>query len=146
MGKCETATAAIGISILLSDIISQINEKNFDLIKEMLTDGCIEDGNDYYNEAYDNIINCEKFKGNYIDIKEYLTEEFKNTGSHEDYLFDKALLVPIKEILMNDRWGYDRYGTNCVSRLIDFDLSINVDKYQDIKNFKIVFLLSQHTF
>jgi hypothetical protein len=146
MGKCETATAAIGISILLSDIILQINEKNFDLIKEILTDGCIEDGNDYYNEAYDNIINCEKFKGNYIDVKEYLIEEFKNTGSHEDYLFDKALLVPIKEILMNDRWGYDRYGTNCVSRLIDFDLSINVEKYQDIKNFKIVFLLSQHTF
>jgi hypothetical protein len=146
MGKCETVTASIGVSILLSDIILQINETNFDLIKEMLTDGYVEDKDDYYNEAYENIINNDKFRGNYIDVKEYLINEFKNTGSHEDYLFDKSLLLSIKEILTNDRWGYDRYGTNCVSRLIDFDLSINIEKYQDIKNFKIVFLLSQHSF
>ena len=61
MGKCETPTAAIGISILLSDIILQINETNFDLIKEMLTNGYIEDRNNYCNEVYDNILNCEKF-------------------------------------------------------------------------------------
>jgi hypothetical protein len=36
MGKCETSTTSIGIKILLSDLILQINEKNFDLIKEIL--------------------------------------------------------------------------------------------------------------
>ena len=56
MGKCETAIASLGISILLSDLVSQINETNFELIKKMLYDGCIEDCNDYYNEAYKNIL------------------------------------------------------------------------------------------
>ena len=132
MGNYETATASIGISILLSDIISQINETNFDLIKEMLTNGYIEDGNNYCNEVYDNILHSEKFKGKYIDVKEYLMEEFQNTCSHEECLFDKSLLVPLKQILTNDRWGYDRYGTNSISRFIDFDLSVNVEKYQNI--------------
>lgn len=35
MGKCETSTGSIGIKILLSDLILQINEKNFNLIKEI---------------------------------------------------------------------------------------------------------------
>ena len=36
MGKCETSTLSIGIKILLSDLILQINEKNFDLIKNLI--------------------------------------------------------------------------------------------------------------
>jgi len=52
MGKSETASASIGIKILLSDLLEQINETNFTLIKKMLYDGCIEDMNGYYNEAY----------------------------------------------------------------------------------------------
>ena len=50
MGKCETATASIGIKILLSDLTLQINETNFTLIKELLHSGFIEDDNDYFNE------------------------------------------------------------------------------------------------
>ena len=56
MGKSETASAALGIKILLSDLIPQINETNFNLIKKMLYDGFIEDSNDYYNEAYKNVL------------------------------------------------------------------------------------------
>jgi hypothetical protein len=57
MGKSETAAASIGIKILLSDLILQINKTNFNLIKKMLYDGCIEDSNGYYNEAYKEIKN-----------------------------------------------------------------------------------------
>jgi hypothetical protein len=34
MGKCETSRTSIGIKILLSDLVLQINDKNFDIIKE----------------------------------------------------------------------------------------------------------------
>ena len=164
MGKCETATSSIGIKILLSDIVLQINETNFNLIKEMLNDGFIEDKNDYFNEVYQKIIDCDELDcdnltENYLEIKEYLINEFKNNGSYSKSkfsdevkptlkygcLFDKELLVPIKEILSCNRWGYNRYGTNSISRPIDFDLSINIEKYKEIEKTKIVFILKQYS-
>jgi len=155
MGKCETSTASIGIKILLSDIILQIDETNIDLIKEMLDEGFIEDENEYFNEVYTKI--TDDLTVNYLDIKEYLINECKNKGSYfkqrfggdvsenldDGCLFDKELIVPLKEILTTCRWGYDRYGANCISRPIDFDLSVNIAKYKEIKNTKIVFLLTQ---
>ena len=65
MGRCETATASIGIKILLSDLISQINETNFTLIKELLHRGFIEDDNDYFNEIYSKITCRNKLPENY---------------------------------------------------------------------------------
>ena len=59
-------------------------------------------------------------------------------------LFDKYLLVPLKRILSLERWGYDRDGTNSVSRPIDFDLSIDTDKYKEIEQTDIVFLITQY--
>jgi len=56
MGRCETATASIGIKILLSDLILEINENNVTLIKQMLYYGFIEDNNDFFNEIYSRII------------------------------------------------------------------------------------------
>ena len=153
MGKCETAKASIGIRILLSDLVLQINETNFNLIKEMLNSGFIEDGDDYYNEAYDRIIYCDesrgdKLSGNYLDVKEYLINKFKDVGdsSYGGILFDQAFLLPLNVILENDRWGDDRFSTNAISRPIDFDLSVNIEKYKDIENIKIVFILSQRCF
>lgn len=157
MGKCEISTASIGIKILLSDIILQINESNFDIIMEMIKDGFIEDDNDYFNEVYQKII--DNIDGNYLVVKNFLTNEFKIKGSINKYkfsskeeyttengsLWDKYLLVPIKEILTTDRWGYDRYGTNSKSRPIDFDLSIDLEKYKVIKKIKTVFILSQNS-
>lgn len=156
MGKCETATASIGIKILLSDVTSQMNETNFDLIMEMIENGFIEDDNDYFNEVYQEIVGNNN-DSNCSEVKEYLTNEFKNKGTLNKYkcskredhtlsygcLLDKHLIVPVKKILMTERYGYDRYGTNCSSRPIDFDLSVNVEKYKDIKKYEIVFLLSQ---
>lgn len=160
MGRCETATASIGIKILLSDLMSQMNETNFNLIIELLRKGLIEDQNDYFHEVYFDII----FKFNKLvltdfnECKKYLTEQFISNGSYyklrsiapaiptldKGRLIDQILLVPIKDILNIERWGYNRDGSNCVSRKLDFDLSLDIEKYKDIDNLEIVFILGQH--
>jgi len=156
MGKCETATASIGFKILLSDLILQINENNFNLIKEILNDGFIEDNNGYFNEVYSKIINENELPDHYLIFKEYLTKEFTNNGSIikskdgditpticHGCLFHQHLLVPIKKILQTNRWGYDRYGVNGTSTPIDFDLSVDIEKYKEIEKIKIIFILCQ---
>ena len=163
MGKCESATASIGIQILLSDLIEQINETNFNLIKKMLYDGCIEDNNDYYNEVYKNIVgygeNDNELPEDYLEFKEYLIKDFQVKGSlykskfsnkveadlSNGSLFEKHLLVPIKNILETERWGYERYGINSSSRPLDFDLSIDLNEYKEINNFNIIFFIKQHS-
>ena len=161
MGLCDTATASIGIKILLSDLILQMNETNIELIKKMLCEGCIEDSNGFFNETLKKIVGYEYEENvlpeEYLQCKEYLINEFKNNGSYSKnrytgdvtsdsrhvYLFDKELLVPIKEILSTDRWGYNRRGINSLSRPLDFDLSVSTEEYKDIKNFNIVFFICQ---
>ncbi len=160
MGKCETATASIGIKILLADILSQMNVSNFELIMEMLNVGFIEDENEFFNETFNEMLYiCEEEFSGWSEIKENLIDEFSKTGSLEKNktnnkvkytktfgrLIDKYLLVPVKNILSTDRWGYDRYGTNSSSRSINFDLSLDTDKYNEITDYEIVFILSQHS-
>lgn len=160
MGKCEIVKASIGIKILLSDLILQINETNFHLIKEMLNDGFIEDENDYFNEVYDIILYNEDLDDlDYVDTKEYLINQCTKNGTYiktkhsnlvesslyHGCLFEQKLLLPIKEILSNDRWGYDRNGTNCISRRLNFNLTVNIDKYKEIEKTEIVFILGQHS-
>ena len=157
MGKCENSTASIGIKILLSDLISQIDENTFELIKEMLEDGFIEDDNDSFNEVYINIMYGD-LPENYVKFKEHLTNEFRIKGSYHKSrsgqviptldngcLLEQYLLVPVKEILKTDRWGYDRYGTNGKSTPVNFDLSINLEEYKELENTQIVFILKQHS-
>ena len=140
MGKCETAAASIGIKILLFDLISQLNETTFDIIQYMLYDGFIEDENNNYNDEYVDVVKGDPFTGNYIEYKEYLLTELKKNDC-----LDKNLLLPIKMILKTDRWGYDRSGTNSMSRPIDFDLSVPIEKYKDIEHIQIVFIVRQHS-
>ena len=140
MGKCETAAASVGIKISLSDLIVQLNETNFDLIKDMLHDGFIEDENNSLNDVYYAIIWCEPFNGNLLQYKEYLLTTLKKNGC-----LDKYLLLPVKEILRTERWGYERSGTNSMSRPIDFDVSVPIEKYKDIEKIKTVFILKQHS-
>ena len=85
--------------------------------------------------------------------------EFKNNGSYyqdrdtgkktyhlnHGSLFEKELLVPIKKILSTERWGYNRRGINSLSRPLDFDLSVSTEEYKEIKNFNIIFFISQDT-
>ena len=163
MGKSETASASIGIKILLSDLVSQINETNFQLIKKMLYDGCIEDMNGYYNEAYKNIMGYgeddNELPADYLEFKSYVTEQFKRHGSYykskfssevepdlkDGSLMEKHILVPVKDILETERWGYERYGINSASRPLDFDLSVDLKLYEELKDFKIIFMIKQHS-
>ena len=163
MGKSETASASIGIKILLSDLIIQINETNFTLIKKMLYDGCIEDMNGYYNEAYKNIIGYgeddNELPQTYNVFKYNLTEQLKLNGSYykskfsskvepdlkNGCLLEQQLLIPIKDILETERWGYERYGVNSASRPLDFDLSVDLKLYEQIKNYSIIFMVKQHS-
>ena len=162
MGKSETASASIGIKILLSELIEQINKTNFTLIKKMLYDGCIEDSNGYYNEAYKIILghdeDNDELPQTYNEFKDSVTEQFKLHGSYykskfsskvpdlsNGTLFERYLLVSVKDILETERWGYERYGVNSASRPLDFDLSVELTKYQDIKNFNVIFFVKQHS-
>jgi hypothetical protein len=142
MGKCESSKASIGIKILLSDLILQINEKNFNIIQEILCDdySLISDENENFNDIYSYIIYSNELPKNYLEFKNYLEYEFKNGG-----LFDKELLLPIKRILRTDRWGYDREGKNGNYCPIDFDLSIDIEKYKEIEKITIVFILEQNS-
>lgn len=147
MGKEETSKVSIGIKILLSDLISQINQENFELISDILYNGFIEDDNDNYNEVPEN----------WLEYKEHLETKFKQYGSYNKSrfisqisytikngsLYDKYLLVPNKELLSTTRWGYDREGINANSTPINFDLSINTDQYKDIQNYNIVLIMKQ---
>ena len=127
-----------------------MNESNFNLIKDMLLNGTIEDSNDFYNQVFKKIINEDtELSNDYLECKEYLIKVFKQNGSYTKSkfnnevksdltcgcLFEQELLVPIKEILSTVRYGYDRYGINNTSRPLDFDLSVNTEKYKDIKKF-----------
>ena len=158
MGKSETSTASIGIKIILGDLVSQINEATFELICMMLYNGFIEDDNDYYNEVYNEIMNC-KIPETWLEYKEYVETNFKKYGSYNKSrfsgqtwhsiengcLFDKYLLVPIKEILSTTRYGYDREGTNGSSRPIDFDLSVATDEYKELEKYNIVFIVRHNS-
>ena len=142
MGKCESSKASIGIKILLSDLILQINETNFNIIQEILWDdySLISDENENFNDIYSYIISSGKLPKDYLNFKNYLEYELKNGG-----LFDKELLLPIKRILTTDRWGYDREGRNGNYCPIDFDLSIDIEKYKEIEKITIVFILEQNS-
>lgn len=149
MGRTEIATASIGIKIRISVLVSQINKDKFELIKEMLEEGIIEDANDDYNDVYANIIYYLKENITTItNTKKYLVKEFKDKKSSNDdvSLWEKDLLVPIKKILTTERCGYDRYGVNGGSRAMDFDLSVVTEKYKTIENIKIVFILEQSSY
>ena len=151
MGRCESASASIGIKILLSDLVSQINVTNMHLITKMLCEGCIEDSNDVYNRTFEQII--YGLEENETELKEYLTEKF--TPSVEGYggesLLERYLLAPVEELVSNDRWGWTREGTNAMSSpLKDFadDLPNNLaafrEVYKDINNFTFVFMIKQY--
>ncbi len=129
----------------------------------MLYDGCIEDSNGYYNEAYKIILghdeDNDELPQTYKEFKETVTEQFKTKGSYykskfdskvepdlkDGTLFERYLLVSVKDILETERWGYERYGVNSASRPLDFDLSVELTKFQDIKNFNVIFFVKQHS-
>ena len=128
MGTVESVNASIGIKILLTDLVSQMNETNATLIQTMLDDGCIEDDNNYSNQTYQTIVDNLK--------TDSLLSEFTTK------LKDEYLLVPLKGIISTQRWGYNREGKNSRSMPMQ-DLSVNTDEYNIIKNWELVFIIIQ---
>ena len=64
---------------------------------------------------------------------------------HKGCLYDRYLLVSVKEVISTERWDWNRENTNYSSRLIDFDLTVNTDEYKMIKKFtKICIFIKQH--
>ena len=152
MGRCESAFASIGIKILLSDLVSQINATTMNLIKKMLYDGCIEDSNDDWNRAFEQIIGDDGVEENETAFKEYLTSKFTaRVGHNKDSLLEQYLLVPLEELVSNDRWGWSREGTNAMSSPFeDFaddlpnQIAVFKETYKEIKNFTFVFMIKQY--
>jgi hypothetical protein len=157
MGKRECSTVSVGVKITLSDLVSQMNETNFDLIHTMLCDGWIEDENDYFNEVYSSIV-YDDMPHDHEAAKEYLIHAFTHRGTYHktrssvtiptlDHgcLLDQYLLVPLHTLLSCERWGHDRYGTNSTSRPIDVDVLIHNNPYKDIEHTAVVLILRQHS-
>lgn len=158
MGRSETATASLGIKIILSDLVEQITETNAALIKKMLNEGYIEDSNEFYNETYRRIVYYDDYNlpENYLELKEHLMKEFKTHGSllksnytnkelpdlHNGSLLEKELLVPVDEIITNQRWGYNREGVNAMSTPY-YNIAPNLEEYKSLTNFKVVFIIMQ---
>jgi hypothetical protein len=134
MGRVEEANVAIGIKILLSDLLPQITAANFEAVRTMLTSGFIEDRNDVYNEVFGDIISRMSY-----EYKEAFT--FLLMECEEKNLLNEYLLVPIKNILSTERWGYNREGINGISREMDFDWLIEQPDF--LQRTQIVFLLWQ---
>lgn len=166
MGRCETAQASIGIRILLSDLVSQINETNVELVRSMLENGFIDDENALFNHVYIETLDAyamkeraSECKDTAADCKAYLETQLANHGTYnesrwtgerkhtleEGSLLTQTLLVPIKILLSTERWGYDRYGTNGTSRPMDFDLTCDLEPYKDIQHYSVVFMLQQRS-
>ena len=152
MGRCESATASLGIKILLSDLVAQINATTMNLIKKMLYDGCIEDSNDDWNRAFEQIIGDDGVEENAVAFKEYLTSKFTARVGHiRDSLLYRYLLVPMEELVSNERWGWTREGTNAMSSPVGTfaadlptQLAVFKETYKDINNFTFVFMIKQY--
>ena len=122
MGKYDSCTAHIGIKISLSDLISQINEKNFELIKNMLKEGFIEDEQEEINKTYQELFE-ESLSDDALKCKKLLLDSLEN-----EPFFHEPFLIPVKKLLEVYRIGRDLYGTNGVSRPVDFGLSLSTEE------------------
>ena len=92
MGRDDSSTAYIGLKILLSDLILQMNDSNFNLIKDMLLNGTIEDSNDFYNEVFKKIINEDtELSNDCLECKEYLIKLFKQNGTYSKSKFNNEV-------------------------------------------------------
>jgi hypothetical protein len=149
MSHYECATVSFGFKIQMKKLIDQITEDNFDVVKNLLSEGFIEDSNGYANNYYKYILDgelpskCSKFKK---FIKEKLdnnnelsgsdsnseSDSESDTGSESDVrkqakkfngnINNMYLLIPLVKMLETTRWGTNRKGINSKSCEIDYDL------------------------
>lgn len=169
-----TSSIGIRIALKdLINSINEDNYKQ--IKKEFLTyESLIDDDNDSYNSIYSLIIHGDisddyKCDQNYKEYKEYLETNCRKYGNiniykngeekkctydkdDENNLYNQCVLIPQQKLLSTERYGYDRNGTNGSSvkvekfNLNDIYKNIN-DKMTslNIKNYAIVFIVSQHS-
>lgn len=134
------ACVSIGIKIKLTYLLSQLEESNFELVIKMLSNGFIEQEkyknfNHLLLKIWENDKLSENYK--YNEAKTFLTDHFTKHS-----LLDKYLLLPIKPILHSSRSPsyYDTLTGS--SRALDFDLSVELEKYKEIRQYELVFIQS----
>lgn len=154
------AKVAVGVRIELGSLIEQMNEDNAELILEMLTDGYIEDSNDFYNEVFDNIC-ADNPGGDWETQKAYFRDHFTTQGTlfksrfsaeveadNSDPLWNQAFLYPVASVLETDRWGYGREGTNGQACELP-DLSALAKEAathcRSIRDYEVVLMLKQNS-
>ena len=158
MGRSECATSSVGIKILVSDLLAQLETATLPQIQQCFMDGFIEDENGFFNEAYKEIVNED------VDLpldaatcKEYLTQQFRQRGSYiksklhvgrlsdvsKGCLMDKYLLVPLQTLLRTERWGYNREGINGRACPLDLDTLLTHVVWPDLRHTQRVFIVRQ---
>lgn len=75
--RYECATVSIGLKIKMNKLIQQINEDNFDVIKNLLSEGFIEDSNGYSNNYLKKILD-EELPSKCSSFKKFIREQFDN--------------------------------------------------------------------
>ncbi len=101
MGFSESVSVYFGLKIVLKDLVNQIDETNYDKIKEMLHnyDSFIDDQNEQFNNMFENIrselwiehhpkrktkknkVQLEKVQLDYITYKNKFNEEISKRGT-----------------------------------------------------------------
>ncbi len=147
MTRYESAGIFIGFKIQLKNLIDQINEDNFCVVKKLLSEGFIEDSNGNLNEYFKNVIEDENIPSEYFDYKKFIIDKF-NQNFGDKNLNKQFLLIPVIKMLETTRWGLNRKGTNCNSLNLDFDFEQIKQKIQDeyehlLNDYRVVMILNQ---
>ena len=134
----ESTSLNIGYKIPFVSIIDEISEINFELINEILFNSCVEDENDTINESYLFFIESQfiykaEYKRNEISFSEY--KQKCNECMYSNNLEKYFLLVPMNNVLITCRWGYNRKGINASSIPIEDAMYKITSAYDDKYNF-----------
>jgi hypothetical protein len=123
MGHDEIATFAVGLRIGLQELLSQINRKNWPVIRVWLRDGFLEEPNGEINIEFRCVVE-EMPESPIWRVKRYWQHQlnenrFPVEGSTK--LSEHILLVPLAQIIQTERYGHNREGLNGVSRPFDLE-------------------------
>jgi hypothetical protein len=154
MSKYVESSLSFGLKILLSVLLHQINEHNFELIKLILNKSYIENNiwNQYYHKTIYNIMDNSNYIYDHIEFKNYLIKIFKENkfilkDQLSNSLCDQYILYPINEILYLDN-DINNTETSVISYNIHNINSNNLKKkiineYKLITDFEVVMILKQ---
>jgi hypothetical protein len=145
------ATASIGIQIKLFDLLSQINESNWERIRTLMTanpiiDSNKDDNNDYWAILNNTLWDDDKERGPCIfkdkpalEMRELLMGKF-----HDNELLDKYWLYPIRDIVTTEIRSLRDEGDSGTFAPIPTASAADLEPYKDLKNITVVLILAQN--